>query len=156
MILNRKVYDSNENVELAKDLIDKIMQYDCSDLDIGDRVGHTGYIDFIVEEYLEGYDCMKGVDMYQRPFITIKSHFLYDDGTTENSCTTFFQRYANDSLLWMAAGSSPIMYTDGGMNMLQLQLVKHLLYDKEIVGCENIVSRKGVVTIRLGYSLSKG
>lgn len=101
------VYDSNENIELAKVLIDKIMQYDCSDLDIGERVGHTGYIDFILEEYIEGYDCMKGVDMYQRPFITIKSHSLYDDGTTENSCTTFFQRYANDSLLWMAAGSSP-------------------------------------------------
>ena len=37
---------------MSQELINKIYNYECPILNIGDRKGHTGYIDFIQEKEL--------------------------------------------------------------------------------------------------------
>ena len=63
-------------------------------LDIGDKRGWTGYIDFIKAEDME-YPIMIGQDCHYRPFIAIKykSNDVFMVGT-------FFQRYTDDSKSW--------------------------------------------------------
>lgn len=67
-------------------------------LDIGNKVGDTGYIDFIKAADME-HPVMRGKDMYGRPFIAIKVK-------AEGRCPfrevvgTFFQRYDDCKFSW--------------------------------------------------------
>lgn len=64
-------------------------------LDIGTRVGHTQYIDFIKATELTS-TVMRGRDVYNRPFITLR--YKYDE---HQNIATIFQRYTNDPNLWV-------------------------------------------------------
>jgi hypothetical protein len=63
----------------------------CPVLDLGDRMGPTGYIDFLKPTDLSA-PVMKGVDKFQRPFIALK---LRDKDTEETEVLTLFQRYTD-------------------------------------------------------------
>ncbi|QLH36215.1 MAG: hypothetical protein HWD61_08810 [Parachlamydiaceae bacterium] len=69
-------------------------------LDLGNRKGATGYIDFLSPKELN-YPLMKGVDCHQRPFIACK--LLNTRG--ESFVVTLFQRYT-DSDAWTWGGNS--------------------------------------------------
>ena len=60
-------------------------------LDIGDIMGHTGYIDFITPQMMSA-GIMKGIDCYQRPFVSIR-YKQYDQIQVVN----VFQRYSTDA-----------------------------------------------------------
>ena len=53
------------------DIMQSILKKDLPILDIGDRVGSTGYIDIIKNNEII-YPVMKGKDYINRPFIVIK------------------------------------------------------------------------------------
>lgn len=66
-------------------------------LDIGSRMGSTGYLDFLRPQDLT-HPIMKGADSYGRPFVAIKvhlrvenSHFVEDH--EDEAVVTIFQRY---------------------------------------------------------------
>ena len=106
-----------------------IMNMRYNTLQLGERQGLTGYLDFIQKSELGDNNIMKGQDMYNRYFIVVKSYFLYKDNTHTNMFTTFFQRYDNNNTLWMSAGSLKyiMMHTDGGMSLDQFILLNDLL-----------------------------
>ena len=66
---------------------DFIQVTDLPVLDIGDKKGHTGYIDFIQVKDMS-HSAMQGIDAYGRFFIALK----YSDHETQR-VGTFFQRY---------------------------------------------------------------
>jgi len=112
----------NTNKKLI--IIMKLIHYNCSILDIGNRVGATQYIDFIKEDEVP-YSIMKGVDCLRRSFIVIKTSFILRDDTTIDIMSTFFQRYTDEYLLWCGCGF--MMNTEGGMSIEQIQLIYDLI-----------------------------
>jgi len=110
----------------------EIYNQDCPNLDIGDRVGITGYIDFIdTSEFEESFN--KGIDKYERKFVSFRANIEYEDGTTKETFTTLFQRYSKTENLWMGAGRNTHLFdTDGGTNLQQLQLVLKLLKEGSV------------------------
>jgi hypothetical protein len=93
-------------------------------LDLGKRCGSTDYIDFIKTAEVK-YPIVKGIDCYKRPFIVMKV-ISVDDGSLYME--TFFQRYTDDTHLWMGAGHHyQFMDTYGGMTEKQFQLLKRLI-----------------------------
>ncbi len=110
----------------------KIYNQDCPNLVIGDRTGITGYIDFIdTSEFLEPFN--KGIDKYERKFVSFRANIEYEDGTTKETFTTLFQRYSQSEDLWMGAGRNTLLFaTDGGTNLQQLQLVLKLLQEGSV------------------------
>jgi hypothetical protein len=109
-------------------------------LDISDRMGSTGYIDFIGSDYFKGKNSavLKGVDHCRRPFLT----FCYtlcpdesvedDEDVTEEdeetkgkreayllrpSVVTLFQRYSSEEECWITGGKDPEgLYSQGGLH----------------------------------------
>jgi hypothetical protein len=110
----------------------EIYNQDCPNLDIGNRVGHTGYIDFIDTcEFVEPFN--KGIDKYGRKFVSFSANIEYEDGTTKETFTTLFQRYFDRENLWVGAGRHTHLFaTDGGTNLQQLQLVLNLLQEGSV------------------------
>ena len=103
-------------------------------LDIGERMGFTGYIDFIdINEIVS--PVMHGTDVLGRPFFTVHADLRYMDGTTVPTFTTFFKRYPEQSsMLWQACGSyRNLLVTDGGMNLPQMTFVRDLLKNGTVV-----------------------
>lgn len=96
-----------------------------SDVDIGERVGWTDYIDFInIDDFSERGNVIKGVDKYQRPFISFlyKSKFInvlpsdsHEELSSDYKITTLFQRYTNEHF-WMYGGNIPKGLYCGGYN----------------------------------------
>jgi hypothetical protein len=125
---------SIQEIEKTNQIVNEIMKFECCLLDIGDMMGQTDYIDFITENILAGHDVMKGVDKYGRSFIVVKAHIMYKDIFIANTFTTFFQRYDDDNTLWMACGNKGIhlMATEGGMSLIQLELLRNLLYNRAV------------------------
>lgn len=203
---------SIDNKEKTNQLVNEIMNFECSELDIGDITGQTEYIDFITENMLEGYDVMKGVDIYGRFFIVVKAYVvctpmnIYNDTSSvansaqsdiqeqnqeqkqeqkqelpinelneilplaaapntnihlckdlfiANTFTTFFQRYKDENTCWMACGNEGIhlMETEGGMSLIQLELLRDLLYNRSVKidnSKDARVYRDDIIDIRLG------
>ena len=93
-------------------------------LDIGNRSGSTGYIDFIRwNEVL--YPVMKGVDIHKRPFFVIKALI-----NKKKIFQTFFQRYTDAKYSWQSNYGS-IVDTCGGMSMDTAILLKDIIDEKE-------------------------
>jgi len=67
-------------------------------LDIGDRTGGTGYIDFLEAEDLSA-PIMKGVDAHCRSFIAIK---VFDSSSNRQEVLTLFQRRASANSSWVS------------------------------------------------------
>ena len=118
---------------MSQELINKIYNYECPILNIGNRKGHTGYIDFIQEKELGLNSVMKGFDCIQRPFIIIKAELVLSNGDTIPTISTFFQRYNDCKSLWQCCGHSGrlLMNTDGGMSEIQFEFLNQLLNVKE-------------------------
>ena len=133
---------SREEQIAKENCITKITNYDCPILDVGERRGHTDYIDFIRENEIDkGWSVVKGFDMGFRFFIVIRSEFVYSDGRKERTFSTFFQRYNDSKTLWHCCGHDGVtlMNTEGGMNIEQFELICQLLYQgKIILDSENI------------------
>ena len=76
------------------------MQYDCPVIDIGDRKGYWGYIDFISEREIgKGVAAVKGVDCIGRAFLSVKAEYVVDSQTWP-TFSTFFQKYVNNKNIW--------------------------------------------------------
>ena len=98
-------------------------------LDLGQKVGDTGYIDFLKEDDVPE-KLMGGTDVYGRPFITFK-------GCVDNTrvMETIFQRYTSPSY-WMSCGHGTpdhLLLTSGGMKHGQIQFYLDLFEKGEAV-----------------------
>jgi hypothetical protein len=120
---------------MSQESINKIYNYECPILNIENRKGHTGYIDFIQEKELGENSVMKGMDCIQRPFIIIKAELILSNGDTIPTISTFFQRYNDCKSLWQCCGHDGrlLMNTDGGMSEIQFEFLNKLLNVKEKV-----------------------
>ena len=117
-------------MQTRMDALNEIMEIttDFDVLDIGNRIGMTGYIDFIDINEIT-VPVMKGTDTYGRPFFTVCAEILYADGTNVFTFTTFFRRYTEqNSKVWMACGMyNELITTCGGMNVPQFLFLRDLL-----------------------------
>ena len=97
-------------------------------LDIGDRIGMTGYIDFIRPSEVS-FPIMKGIDNSNRPFVTLKANVYFDDGSIVKTFSTFFQRYSDNNHLWHCTGhyGKLLFDTGGGMTTQQSLILRELL-----------------------------
>lgn len=126
---------SEEELNERRQIINSITKLNFTNLDLRDRVGSTGYIDFIKPDELhESIDLMKGVDSSFRNFFVFKARFLFSDGTYFDTFSIFFQRYYDNELLWHCCGHYGIylMNTVGGTNNLQFRLIEELFTKKNI------------------------
>jgi hypothetical protein len=126
---------SKEELNERRQIIDTIVKLDLNKLDLGDRLGTTGYIDFIKPEELpESVDLMIGLDCSLRIFFVFKARFLFVDGTYFDTFSTIFQRYSDDKLSWQCCGHYGfyLMNTEGGINNSQFRLIEELFVKKNI------------------------
>ena len=101
---------------------------------IDQKKHHSDNIDFFMWKDAPK-PVMKGIDVYNRPFITIK--VIIDN--KQKFMQTFFQRYTNEKYTWVGCISSTtketkptlyrndFLYTSGGMNKEQFKLVTSLI-----------------------------
>lgn len=120
-----------------------IMNFDCPILDIGNRVGGTGYIDFIDnDEFSEPVN--KGKDIHGRLFISFRTMIEYKDGNKKETFMTLFQRYTGYKRLWVGAGKRRdkiLMDTTGGADLDQLKLIYKLLHEKSVDIIDDMASK---------------
>lgn len=98
------VFPKNLAIKLIKDILpwEKLFPYvkkttltTIPILDIGNREGYTGYIDFITCGLMTA-STMKGIDKHNRPFISIR--FRQNDII---QVLTLFKRYSDLESLWV-------------------------------------------------------
>jgi hypothetical protein len=101
-------------------------------LDIGERYGQSGYLDFIHPDELTS-DIMCGKDMYGRNFIVFKCETVVHSNSLQ-FFTIFFQRYSNNEYLYHTAGNfgKYLFDTVGGTTLDQMKYLHHLLENKSI------------------------
>jgi hypothetical protein len=112
-------------------LANEIFNYDFDILEIKDRKGNTGYIDFITQEEVSP-NVMKGKDLHGRNFLVFKAKFIYHD--REEICfSTFFKRYVEVPMYHICGHDGKLlMETCGGMNLEQGILLNKLLTEKTV------------------------
>jgi hypothetical protein len=66
-------------------------------LDIGNRMGSTGYLDFITPQNMTS-PVMRGKDVAGRPFICLKMRSSRPEDSGQEFVVTFFRRYDSDGL----------------------------------------------------------
>jgi hypothetical protein len=98
-------------------------------LDIKQREGNTGYIDFIKSDDMK-YPIMKGVDIFNRPFVAMKLN-TFNIETSEKNCIvgTFFQRYSDDLVNW-AYGTCydlNLLYSDSRIRVCEYENLENRL-----------------------------
>ena len=110
-------------------------------LDIGDKIGFTGYLDFITFSDLTA-PVMKGYDQHNRPFFVISAIITNSDGTTNKTLETFFQRYTDNKNLWHGCGHDGpyFLSTQGGMNMKQINFIEDLLENNKVDLTEELMN----------------
>ena len=96
-------------------------------LDVKNRVGFTGYIDYIRCNEVT-FPIMKGIDCLNRPFVVIKTYI-----NDQIFMDTIFSRHTDQYSLWHSCGnhSYQILGTTGGMDVKQALLVKSLVENGE-------------------------
>jgi hypothetical protein len=126
---------SNIENHFIHDIMKNILRRDFARLDVGKRIGHTDYIDYIdVKELTK--PIMKGVDYYKRPFIVLRC--IVDKDVVYGQ--TFFQRYTDDKNLWMGCtlcGTPSFISTIGGMTKHQALLLQNIIDGKSMILDEN-------------------
>jgi len=125
---------SSEEYQDFDIIISSILNMDFPILDIGNTIGCTDYIDFINYEQIS-HPIMKGYDCFKRPFFVIRGTILFNDGTTQQTLETFFQRYEHNKYLWHGCGPFKIKYflsTNGGMTLQQIKFIEQILNLREI------------------------
>lgn len=129
---------SNTISELRQ-VADELFAFNCLEFDVGDQIGTTGYIDYIKPNDFYG-SCRKGIDNWNRKFITIRAEIEYSNGKTFKTFTTLFEREKwTQGYIIQSANIHTLFYTDGGANVEQLKLVLKLLNDKVIGLSEDMV-----------------
>lgn len=73
-------------------------------IDLGERIGYTGYIDFIRKNDLPPALRGFGVDIFRRPFVTFYA---------KNGIVTFFQRYTDKRSKWTFGGHGDTILSPG-------------------------------------------
>jgi hypothetical protein len=67
-------------------------------------MGGTNYIDFLQPEDLTA-PLMRGVDIFNRPFLSMRTSVDYSTGS-RTAVHTIFQRYRDDANLWVCASAA--------------------------------------------------
>lgn len=98
-------------------------------LDVSDRAGWTGYINFIRPDELS-HPIMRGVDKVNRPFFVIRAE---NAKTSDLVTVTYFQRYSDDIQTWAQGGD--------GKNKLS-QIVFHR--EKELEDLKSLIENRRV------------
>ena len=113
--------------------------YECPLLNIGQRKGNWGYIDFIDERELRQSAVMKGQDCIGRPFLVIKAEFVLAEGETLPVFATLFQKYVNNKNIWQCCNYPGMEFLqtsyigDGyPVDAQQIALLTELLREKRI------------------------
>lgn len=150
--------DKNE----LRNAINELNKLEFNTLDLHDRKGITGYIDFISPTELNDNNVMSGFDYSCRRFFVIKAEIEYSDKTRIKTFTTFFQRYSDDTLLWHTAGhyGKLLFDTTGGSSLSQFKMLFELLSNgsyilDRIKSDELRISNNGDIyptAIYIGYS----
>jgi len=125
---------SNDEYGEMVEILDEIFnKNDYPILDIGNRQGTTGYIDFIKPSELMNHSIMKGIDNMNRRFLVCKSETVVNRRNVQ-MFTTFFQRYSNNPTLYHTAGNYTkyLFDTAGGCKLIQLKYLRDLLKNREI------------------------
>jgi hypothetical protein len=116
--------------KLIYPVLEKIYHRNFPVLDIGERIGPTGYIDFIPLKEIT-HPVMIGNDFFKRKFIIIKA-IVYKKICVQ----TFFQRYSDNVDLWMGCHVNGDCYnlleTVGGMKYSQALLIKDIVEGKNV------------------------
>lgn len=96
-------------------------------LDIGNREGSTGYIDFLRPADLTA-PIMRGTDRYGRPFISMK---LHERATGGEAVITIFQRYVEGGR-WTYGGNfpSPGNFFNGVFTDQDRALIRQIVVDR--------------------------
>lgn len=117
----------------GEDFLSFLQNLDVPQFDIGTRVGHTDYIDFIKPEEIH-HPVMKGIDINSRPFLILKAVANLDNGDKVELFQTFFQRYSDDQSTWMGCGNHgrQIFDTCGGMRKAHFCALKRLVTGEPI------------------------
>lgn len=120
--------------EKYSQLISQIYLHECPTLDVGNKNGHTGYIDYIRQTDFS-QNVVKGCDSFGRQFIVFRADFVSENGDTKKTFTTFFKRYSDRETLYHAAGHDGLLLfrTEGGTTVEQMQFLLDLLEKKEVV-----------------------
>ena len=104
-------------------------------LSIENEEGFSDYIDFIDWNDIKK-PIMKGIDIFNRPFFTMKLCLLIikpeNKIKTKFFPQTFFQRYSNINNNWVTSGINGLIFTTGGMNREQYKMLNDLIEGKTI------------------------
>lgn len=120
-------------LEIRTNYIDNIKNLKLPILNIGSRIGSTGYLDFIKPDELGQNLIMKGHDSISRPFIVFKAEFEFPNGLKKKTFTTLFQRHSDNKLSWHCCGhyGTNLMETSGGINNEQIKMLYELFSSGE-------------------------
>jgi hypothetical protein len=135
-------------------LINKIINYSCETLHVGERIGCTNYIDFIKKHELdilkEGPCIMKGHDFMNRPFVVFKCQYIYESvDTTVDVFTILFKRYKDCNYIWHCAGNNDGIFlfeTPGGITVKQLELIDTLFNGGYVELTQNMIKYFNIIT----------
>ena len=121
-----------------KSIANEIYNIECPILNIEDRTGYTGYIDFIKPtEFNDAF--VKGTDRYKRKFVVFRAKIVYDNNEVATTFTTLFQRYLGDETLWMTTNIYTYLFdTSGGIDLHQLGFAFKLLTEKTVYLTEDM------------------
>lgn len=117
-------------------IINSICKMDFYKLDIGDKIGSTGYLDFIKQSDLPNkVNIATGTDYYGRKFFVFKARFYFENNEYFDTFSTFFQRYDDNNLLWHCCGHYGIylLNTEGGTNNSQFKFIQELFENKKVL-----------------------
>ena len=116
-------------------IIYSICKMDFYKLDIGKKIGLTGYLDFFKQSDLPNdISIATGLDYCGRRFFIFKARFIFANGTHFDTFSSFFQRYNDDIFLWHCCGhyGTYLLNTEGGADNLQLEFIHHLFSNKKV------------------------
>lgn len=136
VFINKMSYDKEK---VFTSCIKEIMSNDAPFLDIGDQVGSSGYIDFIMFEDVSSA-FSKGRDKFNRPFFVLRVRITTTEDAIIDTLETFFQRYSDNESLWMGCGHDRVTFlsTEGGMKIEQIKFVNKLIKEGKIDITEEI------------------
>ena len=124
------------------DIFNSIYDKDLNIYDLCEKMGSTGYIDFITDKDLSN-EIVKGIDVYNRKFIIFKANFIYPNNKKIYTLSTIFQRYTDCNTCFMCCGNHHkyLLYSDGGLRKCELELVNNLITNGFVDLTEEIMEK---------------
>lgn len=118
-------------------------------LEVGEKCGDTGYIDFIRKEEIK-FPIMGGIDDGHRPFFVME--VVSDDEDKIHYAQTFFQRWTDNQDKWVSGdivGRTIFMSTSPTMNNKHIDVLKKLINGESIVFPEELAAWENKRPLRL-------